>query len=666
MFISDFAIKQPVITVVTMLALVGVRDLSRFSSSTPTSFRRSARRSSPSRSYIRAPRPTYVEREIIDPIEEVDLRHQRRRQDHVERASTASRTSSSSSSSKRTCRKRRRRSATRSLNPRRSAARDGGADPHAVRPSGSSDCLDDAVVDERDRRRAHAAGRSRVSRGELRALRGVARGQRRRRRIERELTVESNPTALQASGIGIGQVVQALQAQNLAAPVGRITGDLEERTIRLRGRLGHAGRVRAARRRRTGGRVIRLGRRRRRACGHRRAARRRRCSTASRPSASTSSSRRATARRRWPTTCRREVDADSADACPGMCRSRIVRDAGVRVENSVSNVQEALFEGAAADRARRVPLPQLVALDGHHRSRAAGLGARLVRRGSRVRLHAEHDVAARPVAGDRHPDRRRDRRAREHRPALEMGRITTQPPRKAPTRSGLRSPPRRSRSSSSSSDRVHGRYRRAVVRAVRADDRELGAGVAVRVVLARPDVVGLLARPARRGIAAVLDHAYAEPVQQTGSTGRPIDTRGSSRGRSTIAGRWSAWRSRRSSARSRCRRSASSAAASSRSRTSRSSTSSIETPPGSNLEYTRLKAEEAARLARSKPEVAYTYTTIGGRTGAVDEGTVYVAAHAEGASATAIRKKSRPTLRNELLAARRRDRIDQQRRLRQP
>src|SRR5688572_15073535 len=50
----------------------------------------------------------------------------------------------------------------------------------------------------------------------------------------------------------------------------------------------------------------------------------------------------------------------------------------------------------------------------------------------------------------------------------------------------------------------------------------------------------------------------------------------------------------------------------------------VEAPPGSNLEYTRLKAEEAARLARSKPEVAYTYTTIGGRTGAVDEGTVYV------------------------------------------
>ena len=50
----------------------------------------------------------------------------------------------------------------------------------------------------------------------------------------------------------------------------------------------------------------------------------------------------------------------------------------------------------------------------------------------------------------------------------------------------------------------------------------------------------------------------------------------------------------------------------------------IETPPGSNIDYTRVKAEEAARLARAMPEVAYTYTTIGGRTEAVDEGIVYV------------------------------------------
>ena len=51
----------------------------------------------------------------------------------------------------------------------------------------------------------------------------------------------------------------------------------------------------------------------------------------------------------------------------------------------------------------------------------------------------------------------------------------------------------------------------------------------------------------------------------------------------------------------------------------------LETPPGSNLEYTRLKAEEAARIARAHPEVVYTYTTLGNSaTGGVDEGNIYV------------------------------------------
>lgn len=51
----------------------------------------------------------------------------------------------------------------------------------------------------------------------------------------------------------------------------------------------------------------------------------------------------------------------------------------------------------------------------------------------------------------------------------------------------------------------------------------------------------------------------------------------------------------------------------------------LETPPGSSLAYTRLKALELDRLIRARPEVAYTYTTVGGaETGAVDEGSIYV------------------------------------------
>jgi HAE1 family hydrophobic/amphiphilic exporter-1 len=54
----------------------------------------------------------------------------------------------------------------------------------------------------------------------------------------------------------------------------------------------------------------------------------------------------------------------------------------------------------------------------------------------------------------------------------------------------------------------------------------------------------------------------------------------------------------------------------------------VEAPPGSNLEYTRLKAEAAARLARAHREVLYTYTTVGasvpGKAPSVDQALVYV------------------------------------------
>jgi hydrophobic/amphiphilic exporter-1 (mainly G- bacteria), HAE1 family len=71
---------------------------------------------------------------------------------------------------------------------------------------------------------------------ELRGLNGVAevtvRGG-----VDREMTVEVRPEAMQAAGVGVPQIVAALQTQNLAVPVGRISGALDERSIRLRGRL---------------------------------------------------------------------------------------------------------------------------------------------------------------------------------------------------------------------------------------------------------------------------------------------------------------------------------------------------------------------------------------------------------------------------------------------
>jgi HAE1 family hydrophobic/amphiphilic exporter-1 len=71
---------------------------------------------------------------------------------------------------------------------------------------------------------------------ELRAIPGVAQatvvgG------LEPEMTVQVKPQALQAAGLSVAQVVAALEAQNLAAPVGRLEGRFQERTIRLKGRL---------------------------------------------------------------------------------------------------------------------------------------------------------------------------------------------------------------------------------------------------------------------------------------------------------------------------------------------------------------------------------------------------------------------------------------------
>jgi HAE1 family hydrophobic/amphiphilic exporter-1 len=71
---------------------------------------------------------------------------------------------------------------------------------------------------------------------ELRSLAGVADVQT-FGKVERELTVEVVPSKLNAAGVSVGQVVQALQLQNLAAPVGRVTGSLDERSIRLLGRI---------------------------------------------------------------------------------------------------------------------------------------------------------------------------------------------------------------------------------------------------------------------------------------------------------------------------------------------------------------------------------------------------------------------------------------------
>src|SRR5262245_14614511 len=94
--------------------------------------------------------------------------------------------------------------------------------------------------------------------GELRSIAGVAQvnivgGD------SAQLAVDVRPTDLAAAGIGIDQVVSALRAQNLAAPVGNVTTPLEQRSIRLQGRFDRPEDFAALVVAQRGGQLIRLG-----------------------------------------------------------------------------------------------------------------------------------------------------------------------------------------------------------------------------------------------------------------------------------------------------------------------------------------------------------------------------------------------------------------------
>ncbi|HEY1951173.1 MAG TPA: efflux RND transporter permease subunit [Gemmatimonadaceae bacterium] len=162
--------------------------------------------------------------------------------------------------------------------------------------------------------------------------------------VKREMTIQLKPDALQAAGVSVGEVVNALQAQNLAAPVGSVNGDLEERTIRLQGRLegpqDFMNLVVAQR----NGQIIRLGQ--------------------VADAIDGTQEQRSIAlfngvegigidivkSKGYSTTdvsskIRKQVDEIQKTLPPGV-KMDIVRDAGKRVADSVRNVEEALLEGA--------------------------------------------------------------------------------------------------------------------------------------------------------------------------------------------------------------------------------------------------------------------------------------------------------------------------------
>jgi HAE1 family hydrophobic/amphiphilic exporter-1 len=77
--------------------------------------------------------------------------------------------------------------------------------------------------------------------------------------VARELSIDIRPDALAASGLGFADVVRALQTENIAAPVGRLTQGSTERTIRLSGRPRDPKEFGQLVLSRAGDRVVRLG-----------------------------------------------------------------------------------------------------------------------------------------------------------------------------------------------------------------------------------------------------------------------------------------------------------------------------------------------------------------------------------------------------------------------
>jgi HAE1 family hydrophobic/amphiphilic exporter-1 len=179
--------------------------------------------------------------------------------------------------------------------------------------------------------------------GELRGVEGVAQvnivgGD------SAQISIDVRPGDLAASGIGIDQLVTALRNQNLAAPVGNVTTPMEQESIRLQGRFEQpedfAAMVVAAR----NGQLVTLGQLADVTAGAAQP------TSAARFNGTPAIGLDIVKSRDYATTTVSDGVKARIDqlrpTLPRGTRIEMVRDAGVRVRNSVRNVEETLIEGA--------------------------------------------------------------------------------------------------------------------------------------------------------------------------------------------------------------------------------------------------------------------------------------------------------------------------------
>ena len=169
--------------------------------------------------------------------------------------------------------------------------------------------------------------------------------------VLRELTVELKPQAMQAAGLSVAQVVGALQAQNLAVPVGKVNGALDERSIRLRGKLETPEDFNNIVIDQRGGRTIRLGEIATAKDGTQEASSSAQYGDASQPTARDAVGIMVKKSKGYSTSqvsakVLAKVNALRA-TLPAGVRLDVIQNAGEHVDMSVRNVEETLLEGAA-------------------------------------------------------------------------------------------------------------------------------------------------------------------------------------------------------------------------------------------------------------------------------------------------------------------------------
>jgi HAE1 family hydrophobic/amphiphilic exporter-1 len=239
MFISDFAIKRPIVTVTVMLALVvfGIASLLRLQTDEFPDIQQPM--IAVSISYPGAS-PDVVERELVDPIEDafssitgVDWQRTTSTStdglaqflvvfDYDKDIQQASQDIRDAISSKREDLPTEMKEPVLSrLDPGEMPVVSLTLTSTTIPPATLTRIADPGIV--RDLRAIPGVGEVSVAGG-----------------IKREMTVQVHPSDLQANGVSIADVVQAIGQENLAAPVGRLNSPLEEQSIRLKGRLGDA------------------------------------------------------------------------------------------------------------------------------------------------------------------------------------------------------------------------------------------------------------------------------------------------------------------------------------------------------------------------------------------------------------------------------------------